>query len=137
MGGEEGSRSGRERHGLTKLKAIRWNLGPAALYEEAIRRGEGVVTAGGALLVTTGEHTGRAPKDKFIVDDATTHGSVDWGNVNQPISRAKFDAMHARVAAYYQGRDAFVLDCWAGRSAEPRGGKRVGRTCRARWGPIN
>src|SRR3546814_4043645 len=37
-----------------------------------------------------------------------------WGNVNQPISREQFDAMHARVAAYYQGRDAFVLDCWAG-----------------------
>ena len=86
----------------------------AALYEEAIRRDEGLITAGGALLVTTGEHTGRSPKDKFIVESDSTRGAVDWGGINQPISRELFDTMRARIAAYYHGRDAFVLDCFAG-----------------------
>mgnify|MGYP003700636469 CR=1 FL=1 len=112
--GATASRNGLEAHGLTNLKSVHWNLGPAALYEEAIRRHEGLITAGGALLVTTGEHTGRSPKDKFIVESDSTRGAVDWGSVNQPISRELFDAMHARIAAFYHGREAFVLDCFAG-----------------------
>lgn len=112
--GDTTSLKGLEAHGLSNLKSVRWNLGPAALYEEAIRRGEGIVTAGGALLVTTGEHTGRSPKDKFIVESDATRSTVDWGAINQPISRAQFDVMHARLAAYYQGRDAYVVDCFAG-----------------------
>jgi phosphoenolpyruvate carboxykinase (ATP) len=114
------SQVGLDTVGLTNLKSVRWNMGPAALYEEAIRRGEGVVTAGGALLVTTGEHTGRSPKDKFIVDSDGTHDAVDWGTINQPITRDRFDALYARVTDYYKGRDAFVLDCWAGADPEYR-----------------
>ena len=53
-------------HGLENLGSIHWNLSAPALYQEAIRRKEGVVTAGGALTVATGIHTGRSPKDKFI-----------------------------------------------------------------------
>jgi len=112
--GDHVSHVGLDAHGLNGLKSVRWNLGPAALYEEAVRRGEGLITAGGAFLVTTGEHTGRSPKDKFIVDSALTRDTVDWGAINQKIDRAAFDAMHARVAEYYRGRDAFVLDCYAG-----------------------
>jgi phosphoenolpyruvate carboxykinase (ATP) len=101
-------------HGLTNLGTQHWDLGPALLTEHAIRRGEARLSAHGALVVDTGVHTGRSPKDRFIVRDATTENTVDWGSINQPIDRAAFDAMHARVQAYYHGRDAYVLNCYAG-----------------------
>ena len=100
---------GLENHGLFNTGDVYWNLSEPALYEEAIQRGEGVLTRGGALSVNTGVHTGRAPKDKFIVDSPLTHGEVDWGAVNKAISPEQFDVMHGRMAAYYQDRDAFVL----------------------------
>jgi ATP-dependent phosphoenolpyruvate carboxykinase len=52
--------------GLGKTAGASWNLGVGALYEHAVRNRDGVVTASGALLCETGQHTGRSPKDKFI-----------------------------------------------------------------------
>jgi phosphoenolpyruvate carboxykinase (ATP) len=52
--------------GLKTSGAVFYNLGEADLYEQAIRRGEARLTAGGALS-PTGQHTGRSPKDKFVV----------------------------------------------------------------------
>ena len=57
------------------------NLGTAALYEHALRRSEGRLAATGPLVVDTGEHTGRSPRDKFVVQDETT-ADVWWGEVN-------------------------------------------------------
>ena len=51
--------------GSVSLGRINWNLGAAALYEEAIRRGEGIVAESGPLVCLTGSHTGRSPNDKF------------------------------------------------------------------------
>ena len=100
--------------GLSNLRATHWNLTEGQLYEEAIRRGEGTIAAGGAFAVTTGEHTGRSPNDKFIVDHASYRGDVDWGKVNRPIAAEAFDILHQRAAAYLQGREVFVQDCYAG-----------------------
>ena len=51
--------------GDTKLGRIHWNLGTAALYEEAVRRGEGTVAETGPLVCVTGAHTGRSPNDQI------------------------------------------------------------------------
>ena len=53
--------------GLKELSAVYYNLGPARLYEETIRRGEAELSAAGALVARTGQHTGRSPKDKFKI----------------------------------------------------------------------
>src|SRR5258708_32584221 len=58
-----------ERHGLRHSGTAFWNLAPAALYEEAVRRGEATVAMGGALCVVTTPHTGRSPGDKFVVKE--------------------------------------------------------------------
>ena len=50
-------------------RSVAFNSGVAALYEDALRRGEGRVADGGALVVTTGSHTGRSPNDKFVLRD--------------------------------------------------------------------
>ena len=90
------------------------NLSVPALVEEALRRGEAGLSSTGALKATTGKYTGRSPKDKFLVDDAGTHGRVEWGKTNQPLMPGKFDAMARGMAAFAAGRDLFVFDGFGG-----------------------
>ncbi len=72
--------------GLAPTETVYHNLQPAALYEIAIRAEEGQVARGGAFCAITTPHTGRSPKDKFIVRDAGSADDIWWGKVNQPIS---------------------------------------------------
>src|SRR5690349_10850566 len=51
---------------------IHYQLSPSELTEQSVQRGEGVLSDTGALVIKTGEFTGRSPKDKFIVKDAIT-----------------------------------------------------------------
>ena len=83
------------------------------------------MTAGGALTVATGIHTGRSPKDKFIVDTPSIRDHINWGNVNKPISEENFDSLFKKVTSYLQGRDVFVQDCFAGADPEYRLNVRV------------
>ena len=101
-------------HGLFNLSAVHKNLYVPELYEHAVRNGEGRLAAGGAFVAITGQHTGRSPKDKFIVRDQLTESTVDWGSTNQPVSEALFDLMHQRFIAYYQNRPGYVTDVFAG-----------------------
>ena len=105
---------GLEKIGLFNTKAVYHNLTPAALVEAALRRGEGVLSNTGALVVTTGKYTGRSPQDKFIVDTPTIHDEIAWGKVNRPISREKFNAIKAKMLAYLQNREIFIFDGFAG-----------------------
>ena len=94
------------------------NLGSEALIEHAVRRREGLLADNGALVVQTGQFTGRSPQDKFIVRDELTESAVNWGHVNQPLTVAHFDAIYSRVLAYLEGKELFVQDCHAGADAE-------------------
>ncbi len=95
------------------LGKVHYNLGTAELYEESLRRGEARLTADGALVAYTGQHTGRSPKDKFVVRDASTEGRVWWDN-NRSITPAQFDALHADFLEHAKGRDLFVQDLVGG-----------------------
>ncbi|MGI0494616.1 phosphoenolpyruvate carboxykinase [Alkalinema pantanalense CENA528] len=105
---------GLEHHGILQPGMVYWNLSVPALYEEAIRRREGVLAASGPFVVRTGHHTGRSPNDKFIVREASTVDEVWWGKINHPLSEHRFESLHARMLAYLQGRDLFVQDRFAG-----------------------
>lgn len=96
---------------------VQRNLAPAALVEEAIRRGEGVLAASGALSVTTGKYTGRSPQDKFVVDCPEVHEKIDWEN-NAAFSPEAFERLYQRMLAYIQGRDVYVFDGFAGADTE-------------------
>jgi len=111
---------GLDKHGFRKLASEHWNLSVPLLYEQAVRRGEGDIAAGGAFVALTGVHTGRTPKDKFIVADAATEGEVDWNTINQRVSPATFESLRQRMLANFQGRDAFVTDCFAGADPDYR-----------------
>ncbi len=105
-------------YGLRNLSAVYWNLSTPALYEEAIRRREARIGHLGPLVVRTGQHTGRSPQDKFVVDEPSSTDKVWWGKVNQRFSPANFDKLYTRMCAYLQGRDLFVQDCFAGADTE-------------------
>src|SRR4029078_10870735 len=84
------------------------------MYEAALARGEGQLTRDGAISCTTGAHTGRSPRDKFIVRDATTDAHVDWGDVNRAMSASAFEALDADIADYLRNRDVYVQDLAGG-----------------------
>ena len=90
------------------------NLAPAELYEHAIRRDEGLLAAAGPLVVRTGKHTGRSPKDKFIVDEPDAHDGVWWGGFNAPISQERYDALRQRFIEHMNKREVFVQDAFVG-----------------------
>jgi phosphoenolpyruvate carboxykinase (ATP) len=64
--------------GIKGLKSAHYNLNEASLMQHAVVRQEGKLGVGGALLVETGKHTGRSPKDKYIVVDDNTEDIVWW-----------------------------------------------------------
>jgi phosphoenolpyruvate carboxykinase (ATP) len=103
-----------EQQGILNTGEVYWNLSTPELYEQAIRRREGIVANLGSLVVRTGQHTGRSPNDKFIVRDSDTTSEVWWGKINQPFSDDSFAALHGRMLAYLQGRDLFIQDHYAG-----------------------
>ncbi len=116
---------GLEELGLHDLGQVHWNLSTAALYEWAVRRYEGAVAHLGPLVVSMGQHTGRAAKDKYVVDEPQTTKDVWWGKINVPYPEAKFNALHKHMAAYLRGRTVFVQDCYAGADEQFRHPVRV------------
>jgi phosphoenolpyruvate carboxykinase (ATP) len=104
---------GLEREGI-QTNRVRWNLPAAVLYEEAVRRQEGIIAAEGPLVCRTGPHTGRSPNDKLTVREASSEANIAWGKVNKPMDAAKFDALHHDLLASLAGKELFVLDCYAG-----------------------
>jgi phosphoenolpyruvate carboxykinase (ATP) len=100
--------------GITNVNMVYRNLSTPSLIEEAIRRREGRLAHLGPLVVRTGQHTGRSPNDKFIVQEPSCDEKVWWGKVNRPLEPNKFKLLHRRLLAYLQGKDLFVQDCFAG-----------------------
>jgi phosphoenolpyruvate carboxykinase (ATP) len=114
---ETGSAStfaGLEKLGIRNINNVYWNLSTPALYEQIIRRREGVIAHLGPIIVRTGAFTGRSPNDKFIVREPSTEEYISWGNVNRPFDENAFNRLYYRVLAYLQGNDIFVQDCYAG-----------------------
>jgi len=105
---------GLEEIGIQGAAQVFWSLGIPALYEEAIKRREGVISVDGPLVCSTGQHTGRSPNDRFIVKEASSDQHVAWGKVNRPIDVAAFEGLEKRMLAYLRGKEIFVQDCWAG-----------------------
>jgi len=109
-----------DRQGMRHFGPVHWNSSAPLLYEHAVRRREGEIGAGGSFVARTLPHTGRSPRDKYIVNEAGTKDNVWWGPINQPIEPEQFNSLHHRVLAYLQGHELFVQDLYAGADPDYR-----------------
>jgi phosphoenolpyruvate carboxykinase (ATP) len=99
--------------GIEGLGNVYYNFMEPALIENALKRGEGTLGNGGTFLVSTGEFTGRSPKDKFTVRTPTTEDTIWWDN-NAPMEADAFDRLHADMLEHMKGGEYFVQDLTAG-----------------------
>ncbi len=102
-----------EDQGITGLGQVHYNLIEPSLVQAAVARGEGVLGIGGAFLCSTGQFTGRSPKDKFVVRTPSVEGSIWWEN-NAPMAPDAWGRLEADMLAHMRGRDYFVQDLYAG-----------------------
>ena len=86
------------------------------LIDNAVKLNEGVIGHNGALMVDTGEFSGRIPKDKFIVEEDFSSNNIWWGDINQPISEKNFNYLYNKVIETYNNldKDFYVFDGFAG-----------------------
>jgi len=112
--------------GIATGAAIKANFGTAALVEEALQRREGRLTKDGALLVDTGRFTGRSVKDKYVVRDATTEDTINWGAINQAMSPEHWANLKADFMVALKGQEElYVADLFGGSQPEYRVNVRV------------
>ncbi|MEM9715523.1 MAG: phosphoenolpyruvate carboxykinase [Pseudomonadota bacterium] len=102
-----------ETMGISGLGAVYYNLQEPALMTAAVSRGEGEIGQGGTFLVSTGEYTGRSPKDKFVVDEPSVKDSIWWEN-NPPMAPDAFEQLYQDMTAHMKGKDYYVQDLYAG-----------------------
>jgi len=99
-----------EAHGIKQVRNAFWNLSPEELVEHTIKRDMGVLADNGAVCISTGDFTGRSPKDRFIVEDELTRDTVDWNNINVGIDANYFYQLREKLQKYFVGKDVFVRD---------------------------
>jgi len=115
------SRMGIEAHGIETAGEVQWNPTTSQLYTDALERHEGRIAEGGSLAVDTGTHTGRSPKDKFVVREPGSEDRIWWGDVNAEISEEHFEGLREKVTSHLGGeRDLYVLDAFAGADPQHR-----------------
>src|ERR687897_629120 len=112
------SRTGLAVHGIEATGTVHWNPSTPQLYTDAIERREGQIAEGGPLAVDTGKHTGRSPKDKFVVREPASEERIWWGDVNAELSEEHFEGLREKVVTYLGGSDLYVVDAFAG--ADPK-----------------
>jgi len=112
-------------HGISVAGRVHRQPTTSMLYMHALERGEGKLAEGGALVVDTGLHTGRSPKDKFVVREAASEDRIWWGDVNAEMSDDHFEDLRDALTAYLSESDIYVVDAFAGADTAHRISVRV------------
>ncbi|MEY4811899.1 MAG: hypothetical protein RLZZ462_772, partial [Bacteroidota bacterium] len=91
------------------------NLSSEALIQLSLETDKGsALSDTGALMVYSGEKTGRSPKDKRIVLEESSKEHINWGDVNQPIDPASFNqAKNNAIAFFNTCANLFIVDGYA------------------------
>jgi phosphoenolpyruvate carboxykinase (ATP) len=107
-------RVGLSAHGVSPTGRVVWNPSTPLLYEHAIVRGDGRIAEGGPLAVDTGSHTGRSPKDKFIVREAGSEDRI-WWDGNKEFPEDGFERLRDKVTDRLAVETTlYVVDAFAG-----------------------
>lgn len=99
--------------GINTSKEIHYQNTPEELTNQSINRKEGELNDTGALIIKTGEFTGRSPKDKFIVKDSITENTVNWNDFNIPIDSSYFDLVYEKMMKHLSEKEIWVRDAYA------------------------
>ncbi|TXG36820.1 phosphoenolpyruvate carboxykinase (ATP) [Seonamhaeicola maritimus] len=101
-----------DQYGIKNAK-INYQLSPEQLHDISVEKGLGVEVSSGSLAISTGEFTGRSPKDRFIVKDDITKDRVWWGDINIPFDPDKFGRLYSKMVSYLSNKEVYVRDCYA------------------------
>ena len=96
--------------GIVHSVNIHYQSTPQELIDAALLRKEGVLNDTGALVIDTGEFTGRSPKDKFIVKDDIPKDTVNWNNFNIPIEGKYFDILYKKMMDYLSSKEVLKVN---------------------------
>jgi phosphoenolpyruvate carboxykinase (ATP) len=100
--------------GLKATNNIHYQLSPNELVSDTLELGEGTLSDTGALVINTGEFTGRCPKDKYIVKDDVSADTIHWNEFNQPIAENYFDIIFKKITGYFNDlQHIWVRDAYA------------------------
>ena len=118
------------KYGITGTTEIVHNPSYEQLFEEETKEGlqgfeVGHQTELGAVDVMTGVYTGRSPKDKFIVDDETSHDTLWWNtpeypNDNHKASKEAWNVVKELAKKELSNKRLFVVDGFCGANAATR-----------------
>lgn len=111
--------------GIKTHHQVHYQSPPEELIANTISRNEGELSDTGALVIKTGEFTGRSPKDKFIVKDEITTNTIHWNEFNLSIEEKYFDNILSKLTDYFSEREIWVRDCFACADEKYRIGIRV------------
>ena len=112
------------KYGITGTTEIVHNPSYDVLFAEETKAGlegfeKGQVTELGAVNVMTGIYTGRSPKDKFLVKDATSENTVWWTseeykNDNKPVTTETWNVLKDLAAKELSNKKLYVVDGYCG-----------------------
>ncbi len=118
------------KYGIKDVKEVLYNPSYEVLYNEETKPGlegyeKGQDTELGAVNVMTGKFVGRSPKDKYIVDDETSHDTIWWDseefhNDNHRATKAQWAAVKEKAVKELSGKKLYVVDGFAGANKDTR-----------------
>ncbi|MEM9658546.1 MAG: phosphoenolpyruvate carboxykinase (ATP), partial [Planctomycetota bacterium] len=109
-----------ETYGIKVSEIVR-NAAPARLYEEGLAHDGSVLVSSGAIVSDSAAKKGRSPKDKRVVEEASSKEDVWWGSVNVPLSEESF-ASNRKIAIdfFNECERLYVVDGFVGWDPESR-----------------
>ncbi|MFA6334266.1 MAG: phosphoenolpyruvate carboxykinase (ATP) [Bacteroidales bacterium] len=115
------------KYGIKNVKNLIHNPSYEVIYQAEISEKnqgfeKGTLTDTGAVCVKTGVFTGRSPKDRYIVKDATSDKHMWWdGNINKPVSKEIWDECKILVQNQLSDKDTvYVVDTYCGTNEDTR-----------------
>jgi len=106
--------------GLEDVQEIFRNLDTKTLIQHAVTNEGAKLSNTGALMIDTGEFTGRSPNDKFFVEHNDSSNNIAWGKVNKPVSNEVFNELLILAKDQLSGKNLYIADVFVGACVNSR-----------------
>jgi phosphoenolpyruvate carboxykinase (ATP) len=109
-----------EQYGLKDVKEVKYNSSYDELTADEKSKNECTFTDNNTAMVDTGIFTGRSPKDKYFVEQEPSCEYINWGKINQPVSKEIYEDLFKTTTEQLSGKELYVVDAFAGASKSSR-----------------